>query len=610
MHGTGNLSVYHTSDLTLCCALRASLDFEAFTWHADTGICDLIQAPLNYHVSAGTQHATSGCRSACPRAPAPFPGAGPFAPARYPPALTAMPSMPTFQHPPRPNIVFFYGDDIGYGDLGAFGNPTAATPALDRMAANGAKLVQYYSAASICSPSRASLMTGRTFGRIGIYPGVLSPLSRGGLPLNETTVATKLKTVGYKTGMCGKWHLGTREFHPTHHGFDEYFGAPMTQNECYSNLIAPGAAHKGQTPFGPCPWFNGSTDVPTWQSNGVFPSDLAAVDMLHVDDFYDASAVGFVRSAAAKRTPFFFYFASHHTHAPQFAECQSTGGADGADPQLANCTTKRGLFGDSLALLDRSVGRLHAVLDELQISEQTLTIYTADNGGSLHWGILGGTNGNLRCGKGTLWEGGVRVPAIVRWPNMVAPNSVVSALTSSLDWFFTFSALSGYALEPNVEYDGWDMSELLFTPAGQMADAGRRDRYFYHTSEASSPRLVAVRYGAWKLHFQTQGSHCVDSFPDAACYAPAKDVRATGGLLFNVERDVSEVLPLSNVSFEYQKWAPLLWSMGADYAAGVWNGASEMSKGANADRFPCCNTCSPMPTCCKCGAEPERMSML
>lgn len=128
----------------------------------------------------------------------------------------------------------------------------------------------------------------------------------------------------------------------------------MTQNECYSNLIAPGSIKPGSTSFGPCPWFNGSSDTPTWQSSGVYPSDPHAVDMLHVDDFYDASAEGFIRKAVDARAPFFFYYASHHTHAPQFAECQSTGGPAGDGSDLANCTTKRGLFGDSLALLDRS----------------------------------------------------------------------------------------------------------------------------------------------------------------------------------------------------------------------------------------------------------------
>ena len=231
-----------------------------------------------------------------------------------------MPATPTFESPPKPNIVLFFGDDIGYGDLGSFGNPTSETPALDTMASDGAKLVQYYSAACICSPSRGALMTGRTFGRIGIYPGVLSPNSVGGLPLNETTVAEKLKAVGYVTAMCGKWHLGTNEYLPMHRGFDTYFGAPMTQNECYSNIHNPGATTPGGK-FGPCMLFNGTTNSSIMrQSNGTFPTDAAAVDMLEVDAAYDAAVSAFMRRAVLQeKKPFFFYFASHHTHAPQFA---------------------------------------------------------------------------------------------------------------------------------------------------------------------------------------------------------------------------------------------------------------------------------------------------
>ena len=135
--------------------------------------------------------------------------------------------------------------------------------------------------------------------------------------------------------------------------------------QAYSNLLAPGSTHKGDG-FGPCPWFNGSSDVPTWQSPGIYPNDTAAVDMVNVDQFYDDSVEGFVRGAVADQVPFFFYFASHHTHAPQFAACQTVGGANGDDKNLAStCKTKRGLFGDSLALLDRSVARLHSLLDEL-----------------------------------------------------------------------------------------------------------------------------------------------------------------------------------------------------------------------------------------------------
>jgi arylsulfatase A len=413
--------------------------------------------------------------------------------------------------------------------------------------------------------------------------------------------------------MCGKWHLGTKEFHPTHHGFDVYYGAPMTQNECWSNLIAPGSTSKSGG-FGPCPWFNGSSDVPTWQSPGVYPADPNAVDMVNVDEFYDDSLAGFVRDAAMDKVPFFWYFASHHTHAPQFAKCQTIGDFRGDDTELANCTTKRGLFGDSLALLDRSVERLHALLDELDIANNTLTIMSADNGGSLHWGILGGVNGDLRCGKGTLWEGGVRVPAIVRWPGVVAAGQVVQELTSSLDWMPTFASLAGYTLDDGKTYDGWDMAALLFSSAEQCGRGGacssgsvggaRRDRFFYHTSEDGAGSLVAVRLGPWKLHFVTKGSHCNTDFPDPMCYAPSTDHRAAGGLLFNVERDMSEVLPLSNGSYEYKLWAPVLWQMALEYTTAIFpeedRPASQIGRGSNADRFPCCNVCTPMPNCCSC----------
>jgi len=497
--------------------------------------------------------------------------------------------------------MFFFGDDIGYGDLGSYGNPTSETPGLDQMAADGAKLLQYYSGASICTPSRGSLMTGRNFVRIGLYPGVFSPDSGRGLGLDEITLATKLKSAGYRTGMCGKWHLGTGKFLPVHHGFDEYFGAPMTQNECYSNIIAPGSTSKGGQ-FGPCPWYNGSSDIPTWQGAGIFPDDPYAVDMVNVDQFYDESAAGFVRSAVSAETPFFFYFASHHTHAPQFAECQTTGDYRGDDAHLAtNCTTKRGLFGDSLGLLDRSVKRMLGLFTELSIAENTLTIYSADNGGSLHWGILGGTNGDLRCGKGTLWEGGVRVPALVHWPGTVVPNRVVHELTSSLDWMPTFASLTGFSLDDDKEYDGWDMAALLFTEAGQADDkssalAARRDRYFYHSSEDNTGDLVAVRLGPWKLHFLTKGSHCDDTFPDAACYAAATDHRGEGGILFNVERDMSEVLPLPNTSFEYKLWAPVLWKMAYDYAQS-W---LPVTAGEGVAQFPCCQGAGVPKDSCTC----------
>ena len=203
-----------------------------------------------------------------------------------------------------------------------------------------------------------------TDGRLGIFPGVLSPLSKSGLQLNETTIAASLKTVGYRTGGLGKWHLGTNEYLPVHHGFDYYFGAPMTQNECISNIRTPGSAKPppGRSNFGPCPILNGSDGLVKKQL------DLSAkqyYDMIDVDEEYDAAVAGFVRGAHAAQQPFFFYFCSHHTHVPQFATKERTG------------YTPRGLMGDSLSMLDRSVGRLMNLTLELDIDENTLMIFSA-----------------------------------------------------------------------------------------------------------------------------------------------------------------------------------------------------------------------------------------
>jgi arylsulfatase A len=276
----------------------------------------------------------------------------------------------------------FFFEDLGHGDLGAYGHPTSLTPNLNRFAREGQKLYQYYSAANICSPSRGSILTGRHYARLGVYPGVFSPNSNSGLQLTEITMAKMLKQQGYVTGALGKWHLGTKEYHPTAHGFDRYYGAPMTQNECYSNIHNPGSTTP-TGPFGPCPFFNGSTNTPDSiqsQGNGTFPADKWAVDMLEVDSMYDQAVEEFIVNATTPSsltgpatTPFFFYFASHHTHVPQFAG------------KVGTNLTRRGLFGDSLWYLDRSVGRIMDVLDRQGVTNNTLIVFSADNGGSLHW---------------------------------------------------------------------------------------------------------------------------------------------------------------------------------------------------------------------------------
>jgi arylsulfatase A len=239
--------------------------------------------------------------------------------------------------------------------------------------------------------------------------------------------------------LSSQWHLGTNEYHPTNHGFDYYYGAHMTQNECVSSIRSPGAAlvagvnndlnvtngqgHK----YGACPIFNGSTDKP-WKQRDMLATPPRVYDMNDVDEEYDAAAAEFIRNATEKKRKWFFYFASHHTHVPQFGGVAETG------------YTLRGLQGDSLALLDRSVGRIVALLEELAISNETLVIFSADNGGARYWGPdVGGVNGELACGKATTWEGGVRVPTMLRWPGVVAAGSVNQELISSLDWFPTIA---------------------------------------------------------------------------------------------------------------------------------------------------------------------------
>ena len=664
--------------------------------------------------------------------------------------------------PKKPNFIILFGDDIGHGDLGCVGHPTSRTPELDRMCREGTKLTMYLSGANVCSPSRASILTGRYYTRTGVWPGVFSPRSIGGLPLNETTIATALGRAGYATAMIGKWHLGVGEYLPTNHGFDYQFGTPMTQNECVSNIKFPGSAiyvpstpssqvvvdktglgltataapptagiatagkivttmnsrriatktsttlattattttcaamhnisgvgltssgrsmgrvadagecctrcasdkdcvawtyHSASrsctvcgpdpgcvtphtegcqdatagsilpipsppyppqppprpspppspghhsTDFGPCPIFNGS-DGAVKEQLDLLGSPAQLYDMLGVDERYDAAAEAFIRGAVSKSQPFFLYFCSHHTHVPQFA------------PDSFRGYSLRGLQGDSLGLIDRSAGRLMNLTRELGIDDHTLMVFSADNGGSLVWEDLGGVNGDLRCGKGTTYEGGHRVPTIVRWPGTIPAGRVVAELTSSLDWFPTMLGLAGVSLPTDRIIDGVDMLPVL-TGTGPT----KRTTFLYF--EWRTAQLVAVRKGPWKLHIQTRGSHCAPPFPDPNCYDDEfRNASYYGSqpLLVNLNTDPGEaqlstrvcdpgpdnvtgaIDPRCHSQEEVDAITNQLMDLynksKSDKA--LW-APSQIRRGSSADRFPCCSpTCSPKPYCCKC----------
>uniref|UniRef100_A0A674HSZ9 Sulfatase N-terminal domain-containing protein n=1 Tax=Taeniopygia guttata TaxID=59729 RepID=A0A674HSZ9_TAEGU len=306
----------------------------------------------------------------------------------------------------RPNFVLVLADDLGFGDLGSYGHPSSATPHLDRLAARGLRFTDFYSSAAVCSPSRAALLTGRLPVRSGIYPGVFEPGSRGGLPLAEVTVAELLKARGYATAMVGKWHLGygrNGSFLPLQQGFDQFLGIPYShdQGPCQNLTCFP----PDTACFGPCD--RDAVPVPLLRGRDIVqqPAFLPGLAPL-----YGRFCRDFIARCAQRRQPFLLYYASHHTHYPQFASREFAG------------TTRRGPFGDALAEFDGTVGQLLQALQDNGLENSTLVFVTSDNGPSTLRRSRGGSSGHLRCGKGTTYEGGMREPALAYWPGRIAPE--------------------------------------------------------------------------------------------------------------------------------------------------------------------------------------------
>ena len=382
-----------------------------------------------------------------------------------------------------PNIVVIFADDLGYGDLGCFGHPTIRTPNLDRMAGEGAKLTQFYSAACVCTPSRAALLTGRLPIRSGMCSDrrrVLFPNSGGGLPAGEITIAEALKAKGYATCCIGKWHLGhLAQFLPTRNGFDSYYGIP------YSNDMRP------------CPLLDNDKVVEQ-------PAKQATLTQR-----YTARAIRFIE--ASKSGPFFLYFPHTFPHVPLFAS------GDFKDKSL------RGLYGDVVEELDWSVGQILATLRRLGLAERTLVVFTSDNGPWLIMRRRGGSAGLLRGGKGSTWEGGMREPTLAWWPGKIKPGSVCTEMTSTLDVFPTCLALAGVKPPADRVIDGQDMM-----PALLGAGKGREVMFFYRGA-----RLYAVRKGPWKAHLITQAGY------------RDKPKQHETPLLYHLEHDPSEQYDLA-----------------------------------------------------------------
>ncbi len=362
-----------------------------------------------------------------------------------------------------PNVVLIFVDDLGYADLGSYGTTAYQTPHLDRLAAEGARFTDFYVAQPVCSASRAALLTGAYPNRIGIR-GALGPSSDFGIHPDETTLGELFQSRGYRTAIYGKWHLGHHPpFLPTQHGFDEFYGIT------YSNDMWP------YHPENPEAW----GDLPTLEGEKVVGFNT---DQNRFTTDFTERAVGFIESSVESSRPFFVYLAHPMPHVPLHVSAERRG-AGGA-----------GLYSDVVHELDWSVGRIRETVDRLGIDEDTIIIFTSDNGPWLSYGDHAGSTGPLREGKGTTFEGGVRVPAIIRWPGVVPAGRVVSDPAMTIDLFPTLASLIGAPL-PSRTIDGKDIWPLV---VGDPGAPQPQSAYFfyYHGGE-----LEAMRSGRWKLHF-------------------------------------------------------------------------------------------------------------
>ncbi|XP_019618827.1 PREDICTED: arylsulfatase-like [Branchiostoma belcheri] len=487
--------------------------------------------------------------------------------------------------PDKPNIVLMVADDMGWGDLCSYGHPTQECGEIDKMAAEGMRFLQWYSADSLCSPSRAALLTGRLPIRVGVWGGerVFLNDGSGGLPKNETTIAEALKDAGYATGLVGKWHLGINEFLPDdgshlphHHGFD-FVGTnlPFTNHwACDESKVH--MAHPNPIK---CFLYWNSTLV-----QQPFRHDNLTASFLQ-------DSVAFMHNH--KDRPFFFYFSFAHMHTDMFSA-----------PRFRQ-TSRRGRYGDGLREMDWAVGEVLTTLVSLQIQHRTLVIFLSDHGGHLEICTEGGSNGILKGGKASTWDGGLRVPGIAWWPGVVAPGQVSHDLVSSMDVFQTAVELAGVTPPTGRIYDGKSLVPILLkTSAAPTSKSTPSPRTLFHYC---SNRLMAVRQGGYKAHFYSMElpsnytEHCPGGVPNVEYYSfydcyGSHITHHDPPLLFNIDRDPGELYPLSVE--HHREIITHILAAKAQHEANLVPGKAQCRE-TSTTLQPCCN-----PPFCYCNYKP------
>lgn len=396
-----------------------------------------------------------------------------------------------------PNIVLIFADDLGYADLGCFGSTTIRTPNIDSLAREGIKLKNFHVPQAVCSASRVALLSGCYPNRVGIL-GALGPNSKNGIKDAENLLPEYLKKLGYSTAIFGKWHLGdSAQYSPLRHGFDTYFGLP------YSNDMWPN--HPTAKNFPP---------LPLRQDDKVLELNP---DQSKLTGWYTERGVKFIE--ANKDKPFFLYMPHSMPHVPLYASEKFKG------------KSKQGLYGDVIEEIDASVGTILETLKKHSLDKNTLVIFTSDNGPWLSYGNHGGSKGMLREGKGTEFEGGVRVPFVARWPGKIPAATTSNEPTMTIDLLPTLVGYAGGVVKTEPKIDGKNISAIIEAKPNAKSP---QEAYYFYWGDA----LHAVTSGKWKLHFPHPYLHIIEGGSDGK---PGKgETRKIELSLFDLDADITE----------------------------------------------------------------------
>lgn len=419
-----------------------------------------------------------------------------------------------------PNIIIIFADDQGYADVGVFGAKGFSTPNIDKLADEGMRFTNFYVSEAVCSASRSSLMTGCYAKRVSIF-GALMPWTTYGLNPEEVTIADMLREKGYTTGMVGKWHLGhDKEFLPLQNGFDEYLGLPYSNDmwavDCDGKPVGPKSEKPWKAQYPPLELIDGNVKVDTIRNL----SDQATLTTR-----YTERAVKFIEKNKDK--PFFLYFAHSMPHVPLGVSDKYKG------------KSVQGMYGDVIEEVDWSVGQVVETLKRLGIEDNTLIIYTSDNGPWLNFGNHAGSAYPLREGKGTAFEGGVREPTVMKWPGHIPEGTVCNKIASTIDILPTLASVTGAEL-PLKPIDGVSILPLM---EGKQNVTPRDEFFYYYNGE-----LRAVRKGKWKLFFP-HNSRSYEGMEPGKDGCPGKTKVLKVGLeLYDLENDIGE---RNNLTLKY-----------------------------------------------------------